>query len=195
MSFAVMYTKKARASVKSGSEACVHGENLDERRLFRFLLCIAGDLSAVILVVCCFFMLVGDSAMSFDMNNSSGGYETLGLMIVTGFLAVALRIFMGWNTITSRICASATTTPIPNKAQTLEKILSESHDYADKTLPKGVEVINECIHATAHDSYVVQSGPVCAAASVAGALNIIFNYKTDNEKVRKLSAAMFNMTV
>jgi hypothetical protein len=181
-------------SVKNGLESCKPRRRLVEGDLVRLLLSITGDLLAVILVTCCLFMLFGDSAMLFDADNGSGGYGMLGMIPVTAFLVVSLRVFMGWSAITSQAYRYASaTTPVPDKAQTLEKILSESHDYVNGSLPKGVVVINEYMHARAQDSFVAQSGPVCAAASVAGALNIIFNYKTDNEKVRQLFATKLDI--
>lgn len=55
----------------------------------------------------------------------------------------------------------------------LEIVLRELHDYSTP-LPKDVVILDEFSHKAALEAFVTQRGPVCAAASVAGALNVAF---------------------
>ena len=57
--------------------------------------------------------------------------------------------------------------------ENLEKVLRELHDRS-KPLPKDVVILDEFSHKAALEAFVSQKGPVCAAASVAGALNVAF---------------------
>ncbi len=148
------------ASPRHASPACIY----------------CGLFTATLVVVMTLPWVFGDAYAIFDGDFTSGHHGMLGMMIVTGFLAVAL----------SRVARPSATAPVQEKVLSVEKVVSATHDYENKAMPQGVELVQEYLHGRAHNCFIAQTGPVCAAASVAGALNIIFNYKSDDEKVRQL---------
>lgn len=69
-----------------------------------------------------------------------------------------------------------------SRQEELQALLRDLHERS-APLPKDVVVLEEFSHEAALKAYVPQVGPVCAAASVAGALNVVFGC-SDTEPFR-----------
>eukprot|EP00961_Rhodomonas_salina_P019196 258426-Rhodomonas_salina.1 len=85
--------------------------------------------------------------------------------------------------------ARSNTPPPKSELDDVEYVVKKTHEFSEE-LPKGVKAVETILRNDDMANLLGQRGPTCAAASVANALNVVFQHKKTDEDAFKVRDAM-----